>query len=64
MLALAGLLALPATTFAGAGKTPQDLEGKIEELARQLDALKTQLAEQSEAMTEYGEKDNYMDDLM
>ena len=64
MLALAGLLALPATTFAGAGKTPQDLESKIDELARQLDALKAQLAEQSEAMTEYGDKVSDMDDLL
>jgi len=64
VFALAGLLSLPATTLAGGGTIPQDLESKIEELARQIDALKAQLAKQNEAMTEYGDKVDDMDELL
>ncbi len=45
MLALAGLIALPAVTFASGGASTNDLERKIEELSRQLDLLKAQVAE-------------------
>lgn len=45
MLALAGLLVLPAVASASGRATPNDLERKIEELSRQLDQLKAQMAE-------------------
>ncbi|MCF8055034.1 MAG: DUF3373 domain-containing protein [Desulfocapsa sp.] len=48
MLALAGLIALPAVAFAsgaGAGADANDLERKIEDLSRQLQQLKAQMAE-------------------
>ncbi|WP_028583461.1 DUF3373 family protein [Desulfogranum mediterraneum] len=64
MLALAGLMALPASGIAGAGAAPQDLERKIDELARQLDALKAQLAQQNEAMVQYGDTVDDMDELL
>jgi len=60
MLALAGLIVLPGVAGAGAGKTPADLTQKINELSRQLDELKAQLAQQNEAVTEVG---NHVDDM-
>ncbi len=45
MLALAGLIALPAVASASGGATANDLERKIEELSMQLDQLKAQIAE-------------------
>ncbi|MBN4064054.1 DUF3373 domain-containing protein, partial [bacterium AH-315-I07] len=45
MLALAGLIALPAVASASGGASANDLERKIEELSRQLDLLKAQVAE-------------------
>ena len=46
MLALAGLIALPAVASAsGAGADANDLERKIEDLSRQLEQLKAQMAE-------------------
>ncbi len=45
MLALAGLIALPAVASASGGANDNDLERKIEELSRQLDELKAQMAE-------------------
>lgn len=46
MLALAGLIALPAIAAAsGSSSAPNDLERKIEELSMQLDQLKAQMAE-------------------
>ncbi|BCO07896.1 hypothetical protein GF1_02720 [Desulfolithobacter dissulfuricans] len=64
MLALAGLIALPAVASASAGKAPSDLEAKIEELSRQLDALKAQMAKQSEVITEYGDRVDDMDEML
>ncbi|WP_456473657.1 DUF3373 family protein [Desulfolithobacter sp.] len=64
MLALAGLIALPAVASASAGKAPSDLEAKIEELSRQLDALKAQMARQNEVITEYGDKVDDMDEML
>ncbi len=64
MLALAGLIALPAAASASAGKTPTDLTSKIEELSRQLDALKAQLAKQNETIAQYGDKVDDMDELL
>ena len=64
MLALAGLIALPAMASASAGKTPQDLTSRIDELSRELDALKAQLAQQNETVTEYGDKVDDMDDML
>lgn len=64
MLAVAGLIALPTLASASAGKAPTDLEGKIDELSRQLDALKAQLAQQNEAMAEYGDKVDSMDEML
>lgn len=47
MLALAGLIALPAVACASGGANANDLERKIEELSMQLDQLKAQMAEGS-----------------
>ncbi|WP_028578843.1 DUF3373 family protein [Desulfogranum japonicum] len=63
-VALAGLIAMPAAALAGAGTAPQDLERKIEELAKELDALKAQLASQNESLSEYGDKVDDMDELL
>ncbi len=46
MLALAGLIALPAVASASGGANANDLERKIEELSLQLDQLKAQMAEE------------------
>ena len=64
MLALAGLIALPAVASASAGKAPSDLTGKIDELSRQLEALKAQLAQQNETLSEYGDKVDDMSDML
>lgn len=49
VVALAGMLALPAMSLAGgSGADVSDLERKIEELSRQLDDLKAAMAEQAE----------------
>jgi hypothetical protein len=64
MLAMAGLIALPVMASASAGKAPQDLTAKIDELSRELDALKAQLAQQNETITEYGDKVDDMDELL
>ena len=49
MLALAGLIALPAVASASGGANSNDLERKIEELSMQLDQLKAQMAQGSGA---------------
>ncbi|MDD3816117.1 MAG: DUF3373 family protein, partial [Desulfocapsaceae bacterium] len=49
MLALAGLIALPALALAGVGPKSSDLDRKIENLSSQLDQLKAQMAVQAEA---------------
>ncbi len=50
MLALAGLLALPALASAGGGAADNsDLDRKIQDLSAQLDQLKAQMAAQNEA---------------
>ena len=64
ILALAGLMAMPAIANAGGRKSAADLEDKIEELGRQLDELKAQLAKQNETITEYGDKVDDMDSLL
>ena len=61
VLALAGLIALPGLAAAGGSQNAADLESKIEELARQVDELKAQLARQNETVTEYGDKVDDMD---
>ncbi len=48
MLALAGLLALPALVSAGVGPQSSDLDRKIQDLSAQLDQLKAQMAAQAE----------------
>ena len=62
MLALAGLIALPCIASASAGKAPSDLTQKIDELSRQLDELKAQMAKQNEAITEVGGQVEDMDE--
>ncbi len=47
MLALAGLIALPAVACASGGASANDLERKIEDLSMQLEQLKAQMAEGS-----------------
>lgn len=64
MLALAGLLVLPGVAAASAGKTPSDLNQKIEELSRQLDELKAQLAKQNEALAELGDDVEAVDEKL
>ncbi len=50
MLALAGLIALPAIAAAGGGAASgSDLERKIQDLSDQLNQLKAQMAAQTEA---------------
>ncbi len=48
VIALAGMLTLPALSMAGAGPNVADMERKIEELSRQLDDLRAAMAAQSE----------------
>ena len=62
MLALAGLIALPGVAAASAGKTPSDLNQKIDELSRQFDELKAQLAKQNEDLAEVGNQVEDMDE--
>lgn len=64
MLALAGLMVLPAVASAGGGKNKADLERKVEELSRQLDELKAQMAQQNEAISNYGDKVDDMDTML
>ena len=52
MLALAGLIALPAVAAASGGANATDLERKIEELSMQLDQLKAQMAEGAGAVSQ------------
>jgi hypothetical protein len=47
-IVLAGMLAFPALSVAGAGPNVTDMERKIEELSRQLDELRAAMAAQSE----------------
>ena len=56
MLALAGLLALPAAAsagMAGAAATPDDLEAKVDMLTRQLAELKAQMESMKEDQDEF-----------
>jgi len=62
MLALAGLIALPGVAAASAGKTPSDLNQRIDELSRQLDELKAQLAKQNEDIADMGSSVEDMDE--
>ncbi len=52
MLALAGLIALPAVASASGGANANDLERKIEELSLQLDQLKAQMSEKGEGVSQ------------
>jgi len=60
VVALAGLLALPAAAVAGGGGNVADLERKIEELSQQLNELKAAMAEQAETNDA---QDDALDDL-
>jgi len=72
VLALAGLIALPAAALAGGsagGADVSDLERKIEELSRQLDELKAQMGKQqevdaatSEQLSDLADDLDYFDD--
>lgn len=54
IIALAGTLALPSLALAGSGGATQaELEQRIEELSRQLDELKAEMAKQKEVVSEY-----------
>lgn len=64
LLALAGLIALPAVASASAGKAPSDLNSKIEEMSRQLEALKAQMAQQNETISQYGDTVDDMNDML
>lgn len=64
MLVVAGLIALPTLASAGGGKSNADLEQKIEELSRQLDELKAQMAKQNETITETSGKVDDMDTML
>jgi hypothetical protein len=64
VLALAGMIALPALASAGVGKAPSDINNKIDELSRQLESLKAQLAQQNETISEYGDKVDDIDDML
>ncbi len=48
IIALAGLITIPAMAMASAGPNATDLERKIEELSKQLDDLKAAMAAQKE----------------
>lgn len=56
MIALAGLIALPALASASAGPNVSDMERKIEELSAELDKLKAGLAAQGDVIAELDEK--------
>ena len=62
MLALAGLIALPAVASASGGANSNDLERKIEELSMQLDQLKAQMAEGAGACSQ-GDCDDLKDSV-
>jgi outer membrane murein-binding lipoprotein Lpp len=64
ILALTGLIALPTLAVAGGGASPADLEKKINELSRQLDELKSQMAQQKETVTKVSGKVNEMDTVL
>ncbi|NLZ17106.1 MAG: DUF3373 family protein [Desulfobulbaceae bacterium] len=54
IIALAGTLALPSLALAGSSSATQaELEQRIEELSRQLDELKAEMAKQKEVVSEY-----------
>jgi len=61
VLAFVGLIALPTFAHAAGGKSSADLERKIDELSRQLNELKAQMAKQNETVTEYSSKVDDMD---
>lgn len=52
VLALAGMLALPAVAAAGAGGAASSLEGKIADLTKQLEELKAQMKEMKQDQAE------------
>ncbi len=63
-LPCAGLTAFPGVAMASAGKVPADLTQKINELSREVDELKAQLAQQGEAVTAVGNHVDDMDDMI
>lgn len=64
ILALTGLIALPTLAVAGGNASPADLENKINELSRQLDELRSQMAKQNETVTKVSSKVNTMDTML
>jgi len=66
VLAVAGLIALPAYAFAAdSGRGSQaDLERKINELQRQLEELKAQVGKQKESIRKFGDKVDNMGDVL
>ena len=63
VLALAGLLAIPAMALASAGPNAADLEKKVEELSKQLDELKAALDAQKEVSDKLSTSVEDMDDI-
>ena len=65
VLAVAGLMALPAYAFAAdSGKGQAELERKINELQRQLEELKAQVGKQKESIRKFGDKVDNMGDVL
>lgn len=62
IIALAGLIALPAMAMASAGPNVTDLEKKIEELSKQLDELKASMAAQKEVSDALSESVTSLDE--
>lgn len=63
ILALAGLLTVPSLAAAGSsGATQAELEQRIEELSRQLDELKAEMAKQKEVVSEYTDTVDSLDE--
>ena len=63
-LTLAAMIALPAAASAGGGKSPSDINAMADDLARQIEALKAQVAQQGEMISEYGATVDGMEDML
>ncbi|MCI5168282.1 MAG: DUF3373 family protein [Candidatus Electrothrix sp. GM3_4] len=65
ILTLAGMITLPAAAMAGGVKAPADISnGKVEELAQQVDLLQEELARKNEIVTENDEKLQAMNETL